>query len=373
MTAYYSTETAVEAIRKGASDYINKPLDIEALSDKVGKLVQEARQRKHALDLDREMVSAYEFHGIVSRSPLMLDRFALIRRIAPHFRTVLVTGSTGTGKELVARALHKLSPAASGPFVVCNCSAIVETLFESELFGYVKGAFTGAAHDKTGLFETANGGVIFLDEIGEMPLTAQAKLLRAVQHQEISPVGSPAVRKLNVRVVAATNRDLGAMAARREFRDDLYYRLSMVEINVPDLADRREDLPLLERFYLERFSTEYGKTIAGITARAQMVLARHTWPGNVRELENVLGYACMMNETATVDVADLPSYLRGMVPGGEVADPEMVSLDVMARRHTRRVLELVHGNKARAADVLGVSRATLYRLLADESRRKSTA
>src|SRR2546422_5378422 len=247
MTGHYSTEAAVEAIQKGAYDYLNKPLSVEKLRQRVDQLMAEARQRRRTLQLDRELLKVYEFEGLLGRSPLMLDVFARVRRVAPHFRTVLVTGATGTGKELVARALHRLSPAASGTFAVCNCSAIVETLFESELFGYVKGAFTGATQDKSGLFEYANGGTLFLDEIGEMPLATQAKLLRVLQSQEIQRVRSPAVRKVAVRGVAATNRDLRARVAEKEFRDDLYYRLSMVEVKLPLLAERKEDLPLLVR------------------------------------------------------------------------------------------------------------------------------
>ena len=224
----------------------------------------------------------------------MWEMFSKIRRVAPHYRSVLITGETGAGKDLVARALHALSPVANGRFVVLNCSAVVETLFESELFGHVKGAFTGAAQDKVGLFEHANGGTLFLDEIGDMPLGTQAKLLRALQNQEVQRVGSLTARKVDVRVIAATNKDLRAAIADKLFREDLYYRLSMVEIRTPSLVERMEDLPLLERHFLEHFARQFGKSIKGFTHRAQILLARHNWPGNVRELENVIGHACMM-------------------------------------------------------------------------------
>ncbi len=365
MTGHYSTEAAVEAIQKGAYDYLNKPLSVEKLRQRVDQLIAEARQRRRTLELDRELLKVYEFEGLLGRSPLMLDVFARVRRVAPHFRTVLVTGATGTGKELVARALHRLSPAASGTFAVCNCSAIVETLFESELFGYVKGAFTGATQDKSGLFEYANGGTLFLDEIGEMPLATQAKLLRVLQSQEIQRVGSPAVRKVDVRVVAATNRDLRARVADKELRDDLYYRLSMVEVKLPLLAERKEDVPLLVRYLVERFAMQYNKPIRGLTRRAQALLARYSWPGNVRELENALGHACMMVEGDLIDVRDFPDTVRKPAERELAEDEDLIPLDELQRRHALRVLARVGGNKKRAAEILGIARTTLYQLLAE--------
>src|SRR6185436_9615176 len=249
MTAHYSTESAVEAIKKGASDYLNKPISIAMLRERVRKLMDDARQRHRVIALDGELLSTSQFEGMVGRSPVMWEMFARIRRVAPHFRTMLVTGATGTGKELVARALHRLSPVSKGRYVVCNCSAVVETLFESELFGYVKGAFTGANQDKMGLFEYAHNGTLFLDEIGDMPMNTQAKLLRALQNQEVHRVGSLEPRKVDARVIAATNHDLKALIAQGRFREDLYYRLSMVEIRAPRLAERKEDLALLEHYF----------------------------------------------------------------------------------------------------------------------------
>ncbi|HLY92964.1 MAG TPA: sigma-54 dependent transcriptional regulator [Candidatus Angelobacter sp.] len=309
MTAHYTTDTAVEAIRKGAADYLNKPISLGALRERVGKLIEAAAQRQEILKVDSELMGAAQFEGLVGRSPQMWQVFSRIRRIAPHFRSVLVTGQTGTGKDLVAQALHRLSP-AKGKFVVLNCSAVVETLFESELFGHVRGAFTGADRDKAGLFEHATGGTLFLDEIGDMPLNTQAKLLRVLQNQEVQRVGSLTPQKIDVRVVAATNKDLRTAIAAREFREDLFYRLSMVEIQVPPLAERMEDISLLTRHFVEKFSRQYGREIRGLTQRAQIQLNRYSWPGNVRELENVIGHACMMALGEVIDIADLPPVLQ---------------------------------------------------------------
>ncbi len=363
MAGHYSTESAVEAIQKGACDYLDKPIDLQRLRRRLGDLVTDAKIRQRASQLDHELVQTFQLEGIIGRSPLILEVFARIRRVAPHFQTVLITGPTGSGKELVARALHKLSLMSSGPFALCNCSAITETLVESELFGYVKGAFTGATQDKVGLFEYARGGTVFLDEIGELPPAAQAKILRVLQNQEIQPVGSPAVRKVNVRIVAATNRDLRGMVSERKFREDLYYRLSMVEIELPSLAERREDVPLLLRHFVESFSTRYKKEIRGITRRAQTLLARYDWPGNVRELQNVVGSACMMTETEVIDIGDLPKQLRQRAQETIVGSRTILPLEEMERSYVRKVLEQLGGNKLQAAEVLGISRGTLYKLL----------
>jgi DNA-binding NtrC family response regulator len=370
MTAHYSTDSAVEAIQKGAYDYLTKPLDVVSLQARIATLLAEAKQRQHTLELELELLKAYEFQGIIGRSPLMLEVFAGIRRVAPHFRNVLVLGPTGTGKELAARALHRLSPVASRELAVCNCSALVETLLESELFGYVRGAFTGATQDKIGLFEYANGGTVFLDEIGDLPLPAQAKLLRVLQNQEVQRVGSPATRKIDVRVIAATHRDLRALVREGKFREDLYYRLSMVEIHLPRLRDRKEDFPLLLRHFTRKFASSYNKPISGITRRAQTLLARYSWPGNVRELENVLGNTCMMVTGGVIDVSDLPEYLSASSVSPQ--EDGLLTLEEVQRRHVLHVLEQVGNNKARAADVLNISRATLYSFLAkSESEAKA--
>jgi DNA-binding NtrC family response regulator len=363
ITSHYSPESAVEAIQKGASDYWTKPLDVEKLRGRISGFIADAEKRQKTLRLDRELLDACQFEGMVGRSPVMLEVFARIRRVAPHFRTVLVTGATGTGKELVAHALHRLSPASRGQFAVCNCSALVENLVESELFGYVRGAFTGATQDKPGLFEHANGGTIFLDEIGELSMPAQAKLLRVLQNREVQRVGSLSPRSIDVRVVAATHRDLRTMVREGQFREDLYYRLAMVEIGLPTLANRREDLPLLQRYFIEKFAADYKKTISGITRRTQTRMAAYPWPGNIRELENVIGNACMMVDGALIDIDDLPESLRAPVSGDLSTDETFLPLEEMQKRHILRVLEAVGGHKARAAEILGIGRATIYEML----------
>lgn len=363
LTSHYSAESAVEAIQKGASDYWTKPLDAEKLRSRITTILGAAAKRRNTLRLDKELLKECQFEGMVGHSPLMLDVFARILRVAPHFRTVLIAGATGTGKELVAQALHRSSPVAKNKFAVCNCSALVENLLESELFGHVRGAFTGATQDKPGLFEHADGGTIFLDEIGELSGSAQAKLLRVLQNRQVQRVGSVTTRNIDVRVIAATHRDLKAMVREGRFREDLYYRLAVVEITLPNLASRGQDLPLLERYFLEKFAGDYGKPIAGLTRRAQACLAVYGWPGNVRELENVIGNACMMVEGTIIDIDDLPENLRSPSRQETSTDETFLPLEEVQRRHILRVLEAVGGHKARAAEILGIGRATIYQML----------
>jgi len=368
MTAHYATESAVEAIKKGATDYLNKPISIATLRERVGKLLDEARRRQHALQLEGELLASSEFEGIIGRSPLMWDLFSQIRRVAPHYRSVLVTGPTGAGKDLIAQAIHRRSPAHTGHYAVLNCSAVVETLFESELFGHVRGSFTGATADKPGMFEHAHGGTLFLDEIGDMPLTTQAKLLRVLQNQEVQRVGSLTTRKVDVRVIAATNHDLRAAIRDKTFREDLYYRLSMVELRVPPLGERKEDLPLLERHFIAKFAAQYQKQIRSLTHRAQILLALHSWPGNVRELENVLGHAAMMTLGDIIDVPDLPAYMRSSAGAPAMAEtaPSAAAggtLEEQERALIVRALEAAGGNQSQAARALRIGRDALrYKL-----------
>jgi len=364
VTENYSTETALEAIQKGACDLLPKPVEASQLSSRVTALIDEAETRWRTMELDAALIDAYHFEGIVGRSPLMLELFAKVRRIGPHFQSALVSGEAGTGKELIARALHQLSPVRSGPFVACKCSALSQGSVERELSGHTQGAFAGATQEKVGMFEQANGGTIFLDEVGELSLEAQAKLLSVLQNREIQCVGSPSTRPVNARVIATTSKDLKRLVGERKFREDLYYRLSMAEVTVPRMADRREDVPLLLRHFLAKFAAQYGKSITGITRRAQICLGRHYWPGNVRELENVIGNACMMTERTVLDLHDLPESIRSGSNVELAGTVELLSFDELQKRHLLNVLERVGGNKARAAEILGVSRTTIYEMLA---------
>ena len=384
MAARHSAESAGEAIKKGASDCLNKQVSVETLREQVGKLLDDARKRQVSFHAEEQFRENSEFEGIIGRSPPMWEMFSRIRRVAPHYRALLITGETGTGKDLVARAIHKLSPASSNRFAVINCSAVVETLFESELFGHVKGSFTGATQDKTGWFEHAHGGTLFLDEIGDMPLATQAKLLRVLQNQEVQRVGSLSAQQVNVRVIAATNHDLRAAIAEKRFREDLYYRLSMVDLKMPRLADRKEDLPLLQRYFVARFAAQYGKEIRGMTARAEMRLSEHSWPGNVRELENVIGYAAMMTMSDTIDVPDLHGYLQAPPAQKErsakpLLVPEADSFAIQERSLVVRALEQAGGNQTEAARILHISRDRLrykvkkHRLDKPDSKKASAA
>lgn len=365
MTAYASTESAVEAIQLGAYDYLTKPLSIERLRQRIDKWQAELCARQRA-----KMPSPHSgLDDVIGRSPAMAETLAKIQRIGPHFRTALITGETGTGKDRMARLLHQLSPVHAGPYAICNSAAIAESLFESELFGYVKGAFTGATQNKQGLVEYANGGTLFLDEIGEMPLAAQAKLLRLLQNREVQRLGSPQVQKVDIRVVAATNRDLRSMVKDKTFREDLYYRLAAVQIALPRLADRKEDLPHLIRHFLSAFAAQYDRPRLSLSRQAEAVLHCYSWPGNVRELENCLSYSCMMSESDLIGVRDLPPELSGAA-GKRAEDTGILSLEAVEWRHVEHVLTQLSGNRVRAAEVLGISRATLYRIL---SRHQTTA
>ncbi len=356
MTAHYTTETAVSAIRYGAADYLQKPVKLSLLRERISDLISSAEQRRRA---HTGAGAETSFDGMVAASTQMWDLFAMIQRIAPHYRSVLIQGPTGAGKDLVASSLHRRS-GVSGKFVVLNCSAVVETLFESELFGHVKGAFTGADRDKIGLLELAHNGTLFLDEIGDMPISTQAKLLRSLQNQEILPVGSLTPRRISVRIIAATHKNLKAAIADGHFREDLYYRLSMVELTVPPLKERPEDILLLARGFAQRFSREFGKEITGLTPRAALVLERHDWPGNVRELEHVIGRAVMLADNAMLDVEDLPpAIVRPADANGESREPKASSLAEQERHMVEEALHAASGNQSEAARRLGIGRDAL--------------
>jgi DNA-binding NtrC family response regulator len=359
ITGNYSIETAVEAIRKGATDYVCKPVSVEKLRSLVEQARLAAHQYARAEHLEKELIEVFTLEGIIGRDPHMLEVFDLLQRIAPHFRTALILGETGTGKELVARALHNLSPRKSQRWAVCNCAAMVETLIESQLFGHRKGAFTGALEDRVGLFEWANGGTVFLDEIGELSPGAQSKLLRVLENHEVQKLGTPQPQRVDTLVVAATSRDLSQEVKSGRFRADLWYRLNMVQVQLPPLRERREDVLLLSRHFMEDFSREYNKEIRGISLRAQNALLAYSWPGNVRELENVIGRACMLCKGKFLDLDDMPETLRQSGAPASAVTTTMQDAEKLALLRTLAITK----NRALAARMLGISRAKLYRLL----------
>ena len=364
ITGDYTLESALDAIRRGATDFLPKPIERARLKRTLDEAAALYDQRRRVKALEEQLLKDLEFHGIVGKSPAMLEDFDFARKVARHYTNVLLVGPTGTGKELVARAIHQISPVSQQRLAVCNCSALVDTLLESQLFGHVRGSFTGATDTRPGLFEYANGGTVFLDEIGETSLPMQAKLLRVIQNREIQRVGSPEVRQINVRLIAATNRDLRAEVLAGRFREDLYYRLSSIQIRIPPLTERLEDIPLLVQFFLKKYNDAYGKNVAGLTRRAQTVLLQHSWPGNVRELENVISSASITTAGDFIDIADLPEQLqhRG-AHAGERDDWRPLSLEEVRKVHIQRVLEMCQGNRLRAAQILGIGRTSLYRYL----------
>ena len=362
VSGIYSVDAAIEAVKKGAHDYLGKPIDFGRLENVLDELATLHSQRSEVGDLESRLSNTSQFQGIVNK-------------IARHYTNVLVTGPTGAGKELVARAIHQLSPVAKERFAVCNCSALVDTLLESQLFGHVRGAFTGATDTRPGLFEYANGGTVFLDEVGETSLAMQAKLLRVIQNREIQRVGSPEVRHVDIRLIAATNRELRSEVAAGRFREDLFYRLSGVEIRVPGLAERQEDLPVLIRHFLKKYDQAYGKSLRGLSRRAQIVLLQHNWPGNVRELENVISSAAITATAEFIDIGDLPDHLRKprRQPGTVEGNWRPVPLEEVRRAHIERVLQSCKGNRVRAAQTLGIGRTSLYRFLKRTTKRASAA
>jgi DNA-binding NtrC family response regulator len=372
MTAHASIPKAVEAIREGAYDYLSKPFDPDEVGLVVARALERKRLKEQANSLRRELDSVFSFQNIIGKSPPMRALYGLLARAAELDITVLVTGETGTGKELVARAIHHQGPRKDRPFIPVNCGALPAELIESELFGHARGAFTGAAEATAGLFEEASGGTLFLDEIGELPLGVQVKLNRALQEKEVRRVGDTAARRIDVRLVAATHRDLKVEASAGRFREDLYYRLNVFPVHLPPLRERREDIPLLAMHFLEKAARTYRQQVEGFEPDALRALTGYSWPGNVRELENAIERAVAICTGTKVALADLPSEVSGGQQGTLPADalvkiPFREAVDLARDRASRdyliALLREFSGNVTRAAERAGMERESLHRLL----------
>ena len=364
MTGHGSIESAVDAMRKGAYDYIEKPFRVEMLRQLLQRMAEKVQLIRENHFLRERVDTETQLDGIIGTSAKIQDVLRMVSRLKDSRTPVLVTGESGTGKELVARAIHFRGPLAQMPFIAVDCGSLVPTLMESELFGHEKGAFTGALKAKAGLFYAANGGTIFLDEIGELPLEMQAKLLRVLQEREVRPVGSNHKVPVNVRVIAATNRDLEAAYPTGTFRKDLYFRLNVVTVRLPSLREHRSDIPQLVHYFLDRYAP--GESIQ-VTPDAMKSLLQYDWPGNVRELENCIARAVTLGDDPMIDIEDLPAAVRAdRAPGLISSDGTALSTTALAdleRITIQRVFEQAGGDKALAGKMLGISRATLYRKL----------
>jgi DNA-binding NtrC family response regulator len=364
MTGHGSIESAVEAMREGAYDYIEKPFRVEKLRQLLQRMAEKVRLVTENQFLRERVNAETHLDGITGTSAKIQDVLRMVSRLKDIRTPVLITGESGTGKELVARAIHFRGPLAPLPFVAVDCGALVPTLMESELFGHEKGAFTGALKSKAGLFQAANGGTIFLDEIGELPLEMQAKLLRVLQEKEVRPVGSNEKIAVDVRVIAATNRDLEAAYRAGTFRKDLYFRLNVVTVHLPSLRERRADIPQLAHCFLDRYAP--GETVQ-VAPGAMKSFLQYDWPGNVRELENCIARALALGDHRTIDVADLPPAIRGADDSGlaraDAAELSTTALADLERMTILRVFEQAGGDKVLTGKMLGISRATLYRKL----------
>ncbi len=378
MTAFREVEAAVAAIRAGAYDFLLKPFEIETLEIALDRALDHRRLTQEVRTLKEQLDRSTSFEEIIGESRAILELTDLLRRVAPVESAVLITGETGTGKELVARALHQKSPRSRGQFVAVNCAAVPETLLESELFGHERGAFTGAERVREGLFQKARGGTIFLDEIGDMPLAIQAKLLRVLQERRVRPIGGANEVEIDVRVLSATHRDLEREVQQSHFRRDLLFRINVIQLDVPPLRERENDVLLLAQHFVERFAERSSRPVRGLSPPVAEKLLAYDWPGNVRELSNAIERAVVLTRPEQLVVDDLPPQIRGARP--IAPDPTageglggFLPLEQVERRYILRVLEAVGGNKAHAARILGVGRKTLYRRLEqwEASRRES--
>lgn len=367
MTAFGSLETAIEAIRAGAYDFITKPLDMDLLSLTLERAVAHRNLKKQVKVLSEEIERIHSFSGLLGESPLMEELFRRLERIADTETSVLITGESGSGKELTARALHVFSRRKEKPFVAINCSALPENLLESELFGHVKGAFTNAWQDRTGLLLEASGGTLFLDEIGDIPLNLQPKLLRALEERTLRPVGGNKEMGFDARILAATNIDIESAVAEGRFREDLYYRLNVIKVDIPPLRRRGSDIVLLARKFIDGFAEKLGKKVNGLTDSTAKRLLSYQWPGNVRELRNAMEHGVVMTVFEKIVPEDLPMKIQmhtGRSIFWEIDKPaELISLDEMTERYIAYVLRKTKGNQTLASQILAIDRKTLYRRL----------
>ena len=359
MTAYATVDTAVSAIKLGAYDYLMKPFDPEELSLMIQKILSQQKLVHENELLRKALKREYGFHDVISKSPAMQQVFELARAAAPSSSTVLILGESGTGKEVLARAIHEESGRKEGAFVAVSCAALTESLLESELFGHERGAFTGATGRRKGKFEAAEGGTLFLDEIGDISPKLQVDLLRVLEERKLQRVGGNDLVEVDVRVIAATHRDLRKMAAEGRFREDLFYRLNVIPIQLPPLRDRKEDIPLLVERFLEGLAVELDKRLQGVSAEALAALMAHAWPGNVRELRNVLERGAVVAQGSVIQVSDLGLRPAAGPPGAK-GRAEPPSLEEIERRHVVEVLSFTGGNVTQAARILGIDRVTLY-------------
>jgi two-component system response regulator HydG len=367
LTGHSTIKAAVTAMQAGASSYLTKPLDINELRTFADKAAQSQRLQRSNIELQKQLNEKFGFEGVVGNSPSMYSVVAKLRQIAPTSASVLITGESGTGKELAAKALHINSPRKNKPFVPLNCAELSENVLESELFGHVKGAFTGADRDRIGRFQYANGGTLFLDEIGDMPTTIQVKLLRVLENGEIVRVGTNEPVKVNVRLISATNRDLAEAIAEGKFRQDLYHRLKVVSIKLPPLRQRREDIPLLIDHFLKDFNASHAKSITLITPAVRKVLMAYSWPGNVRELKNTIESMVVIDSDGVIDLDDLTEDLQAATSTtkseGVAGVDSLVgrSFEEIEKHYILATLQLTNGNREEAARILGIGERTLYR------------
>ena len=363
MTAYSSVETAIDAMKKGAYEYLTKPLDFDELRLKMEQAMDHSMLREENRRLRELVGDRFDSGSIIGRSPAMVRLLETTARAANSDATVLITGESGTGKEMIAGAIHFNSPRRDRSFIKMNCAAISEGLLESELFGHEKGSFTGALRRREGSFKQADSGTLFLDEVSEMSLAMQVKLLRVLQEKEFTRVGGEEVIRVDVRIIAATNKDLPALVREGGFREDLYYRLNVINLSVPPLRERREDIPLLAGHFLKMFSEKNGKPVKGYTPQAMDKLIRHPWPGNVREMMNTIESAVVLSSSTYLREGDIPDFREELATAVPPEAPDDLSLDEMERSTILKTLESVRGNKSEAARKLGITRATLHKKL----------